>query len=570
MYSAVGLQMTVRNSKVMTALALSDDRASDDGRFTGQGRPRELGFLTLLSLYILDVTMYCRFKCELVQGRDVHQFETRGRNNFRTKQHRTSMFEHLPSQMGVKLINTLPGDLKRINELQQFKSRLRHFLLSKAFYSVADQLQRLPFGRRLEATWNWPRCNLWMVGLTGWGQWRSIAGVTLPATATVLPVVVHDACGFTGFLHVLTCMQLPHSYQPPALFLIVWPHGINIRYWFWLYSIASKTFVMRDSRLDGELSKDVLKIKSLLEIRFKNIKNRNIFAAQILETQILQQSQVVIGDLHCMTNNRSEPMRKKRQLCNIMPHSIRILEKRISNHLMPFRCYEPRIDSYHELHFTVSSNIKGDHRIIHHSGISTEPDSQKNYIYSKATQPNLLSAVAADSLHSRAGHCGLKAHARRSSTHSKSAHPKFALSQWLQTRSIQGQDIANQAHSEIRPTQKQFNLTCCPQWMQTRLKQEIVEWLHRTRLSEVGSTPKQYNLTCCLQWLQTRSTKGQGRCSLRAQARDRRVATQNQTHGCTLVPVKDEDVAVCGRTQEIAVRHTDNDTPRDLRLALPE
>ncbi|KAG8297755.1 hypothetical protein J6590_028588 [Homalodisca vitripennis] len=43
---------------------------------------RELGFLTLPSLYIPDVTLYCQLKFELFQGRDVHQYETRGRNNF--------------------------------------------------------------------------------------------------------------------------------------------------------------------------------------------------------------------------------------------------------------------------------------------------------------------------------------------------------------------------------------------------------------------------------------------------------------------------------------------------------
>ncbi|KAG8335335.1 hypothetical protein J6590_070573 [Homalodisca vitripennis] len=45
----------------------------------------ELVLLTLPSLYILDVTL------------DVHQYETRGTDNFRTEQHRTTMFEHLPS-----------------------------------------------------------------------------------------------------------------------------------------------------------------------------------------------------------------------------------------------------------------------------------------------------------------------------------------------------------------------------------------------------------------------------------------------------------------------------------------
>ncbi|KAG8262471.1 hypothetical protein J6590_052116 [Homalodisca vitripennis] len=49
------------------------------------------------------VALYCRFKCELVQGRDVHKYGTRGRDNFRIQQHRTATFERLPSEVGLAI-----------------------------------------------------------------------------------------------------------------------------------------------------------------------------------------------------------------------------------------------------------------------------------------------------------------------------------------------------------------------------------------------------------------------------------------------------------------------------------
>ncbi|KAG8256531.1 hypothetical protein J6590_066341 [Homalodisca vitripennis] len=94
--------------------------------------------LTLPSLDILDVVLYCQFKCVSLRGIDVHQYGTRGRDNFRMAQHRTTVFELLPSQVGVRLINRLPEEIKRVNNHKQFKSRLKHFLVSKAFYSVDE------------------------------------------------------------------------------------------------------------------------------------------------------------------------------------------------------------------------------------------------------------------------------------------------------------------------------------------------------------------------------------------------------------------------------------------------
>ncbi|KAG8255708.1 hypothetical protein J6590_086413 [Homalodisca vitripennis] len=59
---------------------------------------RELGFLTLPCLYILEVILYSVSRCVLGRGGDVHQHGTRGRDNFRVQQHRTNAFRNLPSQ----------------------------------------------------------------------------------------------------------------------------------------------------------------------------------------------------------------------------------------------------------------------------------------------------------------------------------------------------------------------------------------------------------------------------------------------------------------------------------------
>ncbi|KAG8322448.1 hypothetical protein J6590_022897 [Homalodisca vitripennis] len=40
-------------------------------------------------------------KCALTRDRDIHGYETRGRNAFRTGSHRTGVYEHLPSKIGV-------------------------------------------------------------------------------------------------------------------------------------------------------------------------------------------------------------------------------------------------------------------------------------------------------------------------------------------------------------------------------------------------------------------------------------------------------------------------------------
>ncbi|KAG8270891.1 hypothetical protein J6590_075159 [Homalodisca vitripennis] len=79
---------------------------------------KELGLLTLPCLYISEEIM------------EVHQYETRGRDNFRTQQRRLSLSQYLPQQVGVRLINRLPESLKT----QTTQINLKH--VSSAFWCL--------------------------------------------------------------------------------------------------------------------------------------------------------------------------------------------------------------------------------------------------------------------------------------------------------------------------------------------------------------------------------------------------------------------------------------------------
>lgn len=96
--------------------------------------------LTLPCLYVFEVILHCKALCALVQGRDIHQYETRGRDGYRTPRHRTTAFEHLPGQAGVTFINRLPEDIKSSNDVLRFKAHLKRRVVYGAFYSVDESM----------------------------------------------------------------------------------------------------------------------------------------------------------------------------------------------------------------------------------------------------------------------------------------------------------------------------------------------------------------------------------------------------------------------------------------------
>ncbi len=99
---------------------------------------KNLKLLTLPCLYILEASFYFKSKCNHIRGSDVHSYVTRGREDYRTGRHRTAVYEHLPSQAGVRFVNKLPNSIKNAPMPKAFKTRLKAALIQNAFYSIDE------------------------------------------------------------------------------------------------------------------------------------------------------------------------------------------------------------------------------------------------------------------------------------------------------------------------------------------------------------------------------------------------------------------------------------------------
>jgi hypothetical protein len=74
-------------------------------------------------------------------GADLHNYNTRNKNQHRQTSHRIDISASLPQNLGPKLFIKLPTNLKQIETQGAFKKTLRKFLVEGVFYSVDEFLK---------------------------------------------------------------------------------------------------------------------------------------------------------------------------------------------------------------------------------------------------------------------------------------------------------------------------------------------------------------------------------------------------------------------------------------------
>lgn len=97
--------------------------------------------LTFPCLYILDVLIFVKTNIsKFVHQNTYHEYTTRHGSNLQFNMHRLELFKSNPYYMGAVLYNKLNNNIKTIVGIQKFKSAVRRYLVSNAFYSVEEFL----------------------------------------------------------------------------------------------------------------------------------------------------------------------------------------------------------------------------------------------------------------------------------------------------------------------------------------------------------------------------------------------------------------------------------------------
>jgi hypothetical protein len=75
---------------------------------------------------------------QIFSNNEVHNYDTRGKNDLRNFKHKLNLVSNGPLNAGITFYNKLPDYIKHSTN---FKNVLKSFLLDRGFYSVKEFLE---------------------------------------------------------------------------------------------------------------------------------------------------------------------------------------------------------------------------------------------------------------------------------------------------------------------------------------------------------------------------------------------------------------------------------------------
>lgn len=97
------------------------------------------GILTFTSIYLFKLLCYIYSKKDaLEKNSNFHQYNTRKKGDFCLKKAYHSKYQKSPFYAGCKYFNMLPEHLKLITVFNEFKKKLKLFLIENCFYTLTE------------------------------------------------------------------------------------------------------------------------------------------------------------------------------------------------------------------------------------------------------------------------------------------------------------------------------------------------------------------------------------------------------------------------------------------------
>jgi len=100
---------------------------------------KELNVLTLVSLYMMEITCHIRKHHQFVDlNSNIHAHNTGRKMDIHIQSYNTDLYKRNVINMETKLYNELTGYIKEIDSYKTFKKELKLLLLLHSFYSVEE------------------------------------------------------------------------------------------------------------------------------------------------------------------------------------------------------------------------------------------------------------------------------------------------------------------------------------------------------------------------------------------------------------------------------------------------
>ena len=100
---------------------------------------RKFKILTLASLYIFEMLCFLKkYQGKVKHNLEIHEHNTRKKHDLHTKHCNTVLYHRSVINMGIKLFNKLPIQIKQLDNFKSFKREVKTFLVHNSFYTIDE------------------------------------------------------------------------------------------------------------------------------------------------------------------------------------------------------------------------------------------------------------------------------------------------------------------------------------------------------------------------------------------------------------------------------------------------